>query len=376
MSFAFSFSGDDIDEAQVQAGASIPSQPAETTAAAVAPSSTSSSAFPVAGKPLLPAIRHDLKHMLSALPSKVAFSTLDVQLDGGDVIKLPRRELWDVRLQLMAEEEEGGEAEPGLGSHDVKTGVYEGGFKSWESSVDLVKVLEKSSQPLWESQDEIPCVIELGCGTALPSLALFQWAISARRVTGPRPLSIILADYNSTVLQLVTLPNFVLSWALQHAADSPLLTAAFEAVEGELELTPEVLQAFEEFLAAQQISLQFLSGGWSDEFVELVKAAQELPNAAAAANQKQRMVVLGAETIYSPFALQAFTETIFALMRHSQSTGGTADVFAAAKRLYFGVGGSLDDFVLKSRELGATVQQLREETEGVRRGVVKCYLEA
>jgi protein-histidine N-methyltransferase len=161
MSFAFSFSGDDIDEAQVQAGASIPSQPAETTAAAVAPSSTSSSAFPVAGKPLLPAIRHDLKHMLSALPSKVAFSTLDVQLDGGDVIKLPRRELWDVRLQLMAEEEEGGEAEPGLGSHDVKTGVYEGGFKSWESSVDLVKVLEKSSQPLWESQDEIPCVIEV-----------------------------------------------------------------------------------------------------------------------------------------------------------------------------------------------------------------------
>jgi protein-histidine N-methyltransferase len=155
-----------------------------------------------------------------------------------------------------------------------------------------------------------------------------------------------------------------------------LLTAAFEAVEGELELTPEVLQAFEEFLAAQQISLQFLSGGWSDEFVELVKAAQELPNAAAAANQKQRMVVLGAETIYSPLALQAFTETIFALMRHSQSTGGTADVFAAAKRLYFGVGGSLDDFVLKSRELGATVEQLREETEGVRRGVVKCYLKA
>ncbi|ETS87947.1 hypothetical protein PFICI_01775 [Pestalotiopsis fici W106-1] len=374
MSFAFSFSGDDIDEAQVQADASIPSQSAETTAAAVAAApSTSSSAFPVAGKPLLPAVRHDLKHMLSALPSKVAFSTLDVQLDGGDVIKLPRRELWDVRLQLMAEEEDGGEAEPGLGSHDVKTGVYEGGFKSWESSVDLVKVLEKSSQSLWTSQDEVPCVIELGCGTALPSLALFQWAISARRATGPRPLSIILADYNSTVLQLVTLPNFVLSWALQHAADSPLLMAAFEAVEGELELTPEVLQAFEEFLAAQQISLQFLSGGWSDEFVEIVKAAQALPNVA---NQKQRMVVLGAETIYSPFALQAFTETIFALMRHSQSTGSTAEVFAAAKRLYFGVGGSLDDFILKSRELGATVEQLREETEGVRRGVVKCYLKA
>jgi hypothetical protein len=42
----------------------------------------------------------------------------------------------------MAEEEDvAGAQSEGLGSHDVKTGVYEGGFKSWESSVDLVKVL-------------------------------------------------------------------------------------------------------------------------------------------------------------------------------------------------------------------------------------------
>jgi len=46
----------------------------------------------------------------------------------------------------------------------------------------------------------------------------------------------------------------------------------------------------------------------------------------------------------------------------------------AAKRVYFGVGGSLDDFVEKVSQLGATVCLLREETEGVRRGVVKCTL--
>lgn len=40
----------------------------------------------------------------------------------------------------MAEDDGKGGME-GLGQHDVKTGVYEGGFKSWESSVDLVKVL-------------------------------------------------------------------------------------------------------------------------------------------------------------------------------------------------------------------------------------------
>jgi len=56
-------------------------------------------------------------------------------------VRIRRRELWDVRVQLMAEEDE--EEQLGnLGKDDVRTGIYEGGFKSWESSVDLVRVLE------------------------------------------------------------------------------------------------------------------------------------------------------------------------------------------------------------------------------------------
>jgi hypothetical protein len=79
--------------------------------------------------------------MLSALPSKISYSTLIVNLDGGDEVRIPRRELWDVRVQLMAEEDE--EEQLGnLGKDDVRTGIYEGGFKSWESSVDLVRVLD------------------------------------------------------------------------------------------------------------------------------------------------------------------------------------------------------------------------------------------
>lgn len=150
--FSFSFSGDDIENeegsnsAAPNVGASVPPQP-------------SASAFPVAGKPLLPATSHDLQHMLSQLPSKIAYSTLNVDLDGRGKIQLPRRELWDVRVQLMAEDD-GGDAEPGLGHHDVKTGVYEGGFKSWESSVDLVKVLSLSNAFLTNT-DVAPRVIEV-----------------------------------------------------------------------------------------------------------------------------------------------------------------------------------------------------------------------
>ena len=159
MSFSFGFSGDDIDAENDKINDDGHGSPAVNSTA------PSRSAFPVPGKPQLPATKHDLQDLLSQLPSRIAFSTLSVSLDSGTSVSLPRRELWDVRLQLMAEDEDdelptssGGHQhntngsgtreehhEPkekeGLGNHDVKTGVYEGGFKSWESSVDLVKVL-------------------------------------------------------------------------------------------------------------------------------------------------------------------------------------------------------------------------------------------
>lgn len=141
--------------------------------------------------------------------------------------------------------------------------------------------------------------------------------------------------------------------------------------EGELELKPEVVGAFDEFLTSRMISLSFFSGAWSNEFIDLVssKKASITGNGA-----KQRTVILGAETIYSPFALSSFTQTIFSLMKREKEQGNSAEALVGAKKLYFGVGGSLDDFVAKARELGANVEELREETEGVRRGVVRCSI--
>jgi protein-histidine N-methyltransferase len=136
MSFSFGFGGEDID---IDDG-----EDASQTAAPQPPSSTTTpvpSAFPVPGKPQLPPTKHSLSSLLAGLPSKIAYGLLDVELDDKSWRKIPRRELWDVRVQLMAEDDGNqGEVE-GLGRHDVKTGVYEGGFKSWESSVDLVKVM-------------------------------------------------------------------------------------------------------------------------------------------------------------------------------------------------------------------------------------------
>ncbi|KAK7969303.1 hypothetical protein PG996_002259 [Apiospora saccharicola] len=369
--FSFSFGGDDIDEdEQIDTPAGV--LPTEDAAAGVA-AAPATSAFPVAGKPLLPPSHLDLTSVLDRLPSTIAYSLLDVVLDSGETIQLPRRELWDVRVQIMAEDGDRGDSEAGLGSHDVKTGVYEGGFKSWESSVDLVKVLAAQSKSFLEPADATPCVIELGCGTALPSLALFQWAIEKKTNSEScTPMSIILADYNSAVLELVTLPNFLIAWVREQASEGSSVSVDALASEGELEITQELIVGFERYLAERQIDLNLFSGAWSPELVGLMSKPTE--TTVTSSGSKHSTIIIGAETIYSPFALQSFTDTTIELMEQQKALQNTAELLVGAKKLYFGVGGSLDDFVSKARERGAKVENVREETDGVRRGVVRCVL--
>ncbi|KAG6065662.1 hypothetical protein E4U32_007095 [Claviceps aff. humidiphila group G2b] len=373
-SFSFRFSGDDIDTASGGTQAASTTIPADQA-----------SAFPIPGQAQhIPPQHHDLASMLASLPSKIAYSTLEVCLDDGQTLHLPRRELWDVRVQIMAEaardEDEAEGVEKGedfvLGARDVKTGVYEGGFKSWESSGDLVKVLAGGCHPRsWGSRSAR--IIELGCGTALPSLALFQWTMAmASEHQNQRAISFILADYNPTVLQLVTLPNFILTWALhqQQHAPIPALQGAFsqqEPGEGELELTPEVLDSFRMYLSEHAIHPFFLSGGWSPEFVHLLYSLPSNPPQVETAACIS--LLLGAETIYSPFALQAFVDMVVAILERE---AGDTSAWVAAKKLYFGVGGSLDDFVTQVMSRGVSVESMREETEGVRRGVVRCCRQA
>lgn len=187
------------------------------------------------------------------------------------------------------------------------------------------------------------------------------------------PLCLVLADYNPTVLQLVTMPNFLLAWAIHQQAHDSALQAALSSVEGELEITEPVLKSFKDYLASSSVTLSFVSGGWCADLVDLIYTGpSRLPTSGAI----DRTLVLGAETIYSPFALSSFTDTLLSILRkeRDEQPSRPAIAIVAAKRLYFGVGGSLDDFADKVRDLGVAVGTMREETEGVRRGVVKCEL--
>jgi protein-histidine N-methyltransferase len=169
----------------------------------------------------------------------------------------------------------------------------------------------------------------------------------------------------------VTLPNLILAWALQQRGQNPALDEAFE-VNGELELTSEVLEAFRRSLDLNCITLSFLSGAWSTDFVDLLYRSG-IPTSLP---ETTKALVLGSETIYSPFALESFSKTLLSILHRERQErpSGNARALIAAKRLYFGVGGSLDDFVDRMRGLGAAIGVLLEETQGVRRGVVDCRL--
>lgn len=189
----------------------------------------------------------------------------------------------------------------------------------------------------------------MGCGTALPSLALFQWQLLGK--IGSGALTLGAADYNPTVLQLVTLPNLILSWAQCEQSSS------WEE-EGEIEITAELLQAFHNKLASSKVSLHFFSGCWGPEFVSYVTSSMPVATTSS--------IILAAETIYSPAATTFFTDALMEILKAQNSSA-----LVAAKKVYFGVGGSIEDFCDTVRAKSGTVEQIREEADGVRRAIIE-----
>lgn len=230
---------------------------------------------------------------------------------------IPRRDLFDVRYQLMQSDNLQAEEQILLGSEDVRRSVYEGGLKVWEGANDLLKVIEGA---------EIPStVIELGCGAGIPCCSLILRAIEAAQ-----PAKFVLADYNGAVLSLVTMPNIVLAW----------LQANHRLVgDGDVEITSELVQEMKDDLSQKGISVECVRGAWSSKFCQLV-------------GMHNYELVLASETIYSSGTIGVFAEVVEGALSRS----GRALV--AAKKVYFGVGGSVVEFQRHLDLLNIQYQQL------------------
>ncbi|ORY84387.1 hypothetical protein BCR37DRAFT_391969 [Protomyces lactucae-debilis] len=313
MSFSFGFSGDDYDEAESETARLEQGHDADQTVS------------------LIPAQRHTLADLVAALPRTLAYSTLTL---GGRLI--PRRELWDIKHQLMSgdaaiADSAAEEAMAYMAKDDVIHGLYEGGFKTWECSLDLAE----------QVPGQLPAhAIELGCGTALPTLCLLDAALEQKYA-----MRLTVQDYNLSVLQLATIPNLFLVWLRRQ---NP---SAFEK-EGEVQVSDEQVAQFQRGLSALGIQVDGMTGAWSPAMLDLLQPVSPV-------------CVLASETIYAPSALLAFLRLLQGLLE-----GGRGEGRIAAKHVYFGVGGGIRAFMEGCAGHGLVCESVYEVEQGVRRCVL------
>ncbi|KAI9606841.1 hypothetical protein H4Q26_006380 [Puccinia striiformis f. sp. tritici PST-130] len=307
-----------------------------------------------------------------------------------------KRELYDAKYQTIvnlagheADEEEGNEnksEESGKGDQeeeeeenkkretldslqstsDLVPGIYEGGFKTWECSLDLANQLDpilERIKNIWStnsSRQDPFRILEIGCGTAVPTITLcfnlfkflfnFNQSVDCSPIGNntlddqqPTPiLEIILQDFNSDVLKLLTFPNILLAYyratqiveqekkAGRQAKDASVEESSSQDTKGcigeeeggaegeevtdeeeDLEITDELKTEFEFFLRMNRIRISFVYGPWS---------TFELPSSTSSDTTKTKVprndnnsgcqVILSSETLYSISSLPSFINVL------------------------------------------------------------------
>jgi len=277
-------------------------------------------------------------------------------------------------------------------------------------------------------------VIELGCGTAVPTLLLLDRLFAhiaseptvATDVTDPpcsaadvgstpipssvRETDIHLQDYNRSVLELVTFPNVLLAWYMSPLSaeyrassvtdsdddddnnnnnnnkrdvatrsDAVHTAHAYLRGPGGLTVTRALLDAFKASLDAHRVRLRFFAGGWST--LSACQAHQ------GGTPPPPYDIVLASETIYRTESLGAFlgvlrTATATATATTATPTAASAPpcdrevrspplCLVAAKVLYFGVGGGVQAFVSVVEGEHGMVRTVWEHREGVGRVIMR-----
>lgn len=288
-----------------------------------------------------------LKDLLEGLiGNRITFERLELGTTQNEHIY--KRELFDVKQQLMMEDDFKSRTNDDLFKiligdtyEDLKHGVYEGGLKSWECSYDLIRKLdtmdlEKQGLTLDSSFN----CIELGCGTSLPSLYIFDKIVRYRRQKELQcqPVRFILSDYNIEVLRLVSLPNILVNWCMDVLTLDELREIQGDKQRSSTEkndiyVSRELAQKFTSWLASSKIDLCFVSGSWCRKFVDIIHGLlPQMPD--------QKNLILTSETIYSPPILPIVGEMLLELTYNEMPL-----TILTAKDIYFGVGGSVNQFL-------------------------------
>ena len=206
-----------------------------------------------------------------------------------------------------------------LASHDLVKGKYEGGLKLWECAIDLTEYLVRErvvEEMVSKSSKTKPFqVLELGCGHGVPGIASMM--VHKKDVTNTTPILCTLADYNEEVLKEVTIPNARLNGVCDQCT--------------------------------------FLAGDWDD----LIAAPS---NKSALLLEEEFDLILSSDTIYNVEDAKKLAKVIHHCLKRKSDENAIALV--AAKRYYFGVGGSTATFMKFCDDAALTCDVVKEIMDG------------
>jgi hypothetical protein len=212
---------------------------------------------------------------------------------------------------------------PGLYADlDLVSGKYEGGFKVWEGSCDLVKFLNEDQDIMINLMDRESTlkVLELGAGSGLATLALIGRLVDD--IHFKSEYRIHLQDYNWEVLSSLTLINFAINLPRNYI--EALITSR---------------------------SLKFFFGDWS----EFRKNS----------NYKYDLIMMS-EALYNSNSYEALHEL---LNRHLDNNGY---VVIATKDTYFGLSGGLYSWLefLETKGLFTPYRLIKVTTTNIPRSIL------
>ncbi|KAJ2076729.1 hypothetical protein H4R24_005541 [Coemansia sp. RSA 988] len=283
--------------------------------------------------------------------------------------RLWKRQMNDVQFQLAQQDSMDGNNSAsaveqviasGSSTTDVIRGVYEGGLKTWECSLDLLKYLAEHSASFASPAKKLH-VLELGCGTGLPSLHV---------LTNMPFASVCMQDYNRDVIELITIPNVLANTALAPdsvpTGDSMHSSSNTEACEIDIDYRrtsvlfgsnideaigkrefPELTDSETEeadglLLHSTNVArrCEFISGDWAK--MEATMRSQ--------GREHTFDLILTSETIYDTTSYKSLHGLLACMLARPGPKSSTDHlsvpvVLVAAKSIYFGLSGSVLAFV-------------------------------